>query len=39
MKDLLNNKIKKRESFRPFALSVLREEVKSWFEKMKMFPL
>lgn len=32
MKDLLNKKIKKRESFRPFAPSVLREDVSSWFE-------
>lgn len=32
MKDILNLKIKRRESFRPFAPSVLREEVKDWFE-------
>ncbi|MEZ0386601.1 MAG: carbamoyltransferase [Verrucomicrobium sp.] len=32
MKDILNAKIKRRESFRPFAPSVLREEVPSWFE-------
>lgn len=32
MKDILNLKIKRRESFRPFAPSVLREEVKNWFE-------
>ena len=31
MKDILNMKIKRRESFRPFAPSVLREEVKNWF--------
>ena len=33
MKELLNIKIKKRESFRPFAPSILREQVKNWFEK------
>jgi carbamoyltransferase len=33
MKELLNIKIKKRESFRPFAPSILREHVKNWFEK------
>jgi carbamoyltransferase len=32
MKDLLNLKIKRRESFRPFAPSVLREAVSEWFE-------
>ena len=38
MKDLLNQKIKKRESFRPFAPSVLREEVANWFEKDEDVP-
>jgi carbamoyltransferase len=33
MKDILNLKIKRRESFRPFAPSVLREAVGEWFEK------
>lgn len=33
MKDILNLKIKRRESFRPFAPSVLREHVKDWFEQ------
>jgi carbamoyltransferase len=33
MKDILNQKIKRRESFRPFAPSILREEVTSWFEQ------
>ena len=33
MRDLLNLKIKRRESFRPFAPSILREEVGRWFEK------
>lgn len=32
MKDILNLKIKRRESFRPFAPSILREHVKDWFE-------
>lgn len=32
MKALLNRKIKRRESFRPFAPSVLREHVGDWFE-------
>lgn len=32
MKDILNIKIKRRESFRPFAPSVLQEHVKDWFE-------
>jgi carbamoyltransferase len=32
MKDILNLKIKRRESFRPFAPSILREEVPKWFE-------
>lgn len=32
MKDILNLKIKRRESFRPFAPSILREYVSDWFE-------
>jgi carbamoyltransferase len=32
MKAILNAKIKRRESFRPFAPSILREEVPNWFE-------
>lgn len=32
-KDLLNLKIKRRESFRPFAPSIMRERVSSWFEE------
>jgi carbamoyltransferase len=32
MKDILNDKIKRRESFRPFAPSILRERVLDWFE-------
>ena len=33
MKDILNLKIKRRESFRPFAPSILREKVSEWFEE------
>jgi carbamoyltransferase len=33
MKDILNVKIKRRESFRPFAPSILRESVPDWFEQ------
>jgi carbamoyltransferase len=33
MKDILNLKIKRRESFRPFAPSILREHVGAWFEE------
>ncbi len=32
MKELLNRKIKRRESFRPFAPSVLEERTAEWFE-------
>jgi carbamoyltransferase len=32
MKDILNLKIKRRESFRPFAPSILREATPDWFE-------
>ena len=32
MKDILNRKIKRRESFRPFAPSILRGHVGEWFE-------
>jgi carbamoyltransferase len=32
MKDILNLKIKRRESFRPFAPSILREQVTNWFD-------
>lgn len=46
MKDILNLKIKRRESFRPFAPSILREYVQEWFEEdddvpfmMKVFPI
>jgi carbamoyltransferase len=46
MKDILNHKIKRRESFRPFAPSVLREAVPDWFERdgdvpfmMQVYPI
>src|SRR6184192_4248551 len=32
IKDVLNAKIKRRESFGPFAVSILREAVAEWFE-------
>jgi len=32
MQELLNKKIKKRESFRPFAPSILKEYLHDWFE-------
>ena len=32
MRELLNEKIKRRESFRPFAPAILREAVGEWFE-------
>jgi len=33
MKDLINEKVKHRQWFRPFAPSILREEVKNWFSR------
>ena len=46
MKEILNRKIKRRESFRPFAPSILREAVSDWFEQdgdvpfmMQVFPI
>ena len=33
MKDILNSKIKRRESFRPFAPSIMAEHVSQWFEE------
>jgi carbamoyltransferase len=38
MKALLNAKIKRRESFRPFAPSVLEEHVSNWFEEDDAVP-
>ena len=37
-KDLLNSKIKRRESFRPFAPSILVEHVGDWFELDELVP-
>ena len=33
MKDIINEKVKHRQWFRPFAPSILTEEVKNWFVK------
>ena len=33
MKDIINEKVKHRQWFRPFAPSILREDVKKWFER------
>jgi carbamoyltransferase len=38
MKSILNSKIKRRESFRPFAPSVLEEAVADWFEEDDAVP-
>jgi carbamoyltransferase len=38
MKQILNVKIKKRESFRPFAPSILAEHVEEWFEEVHDVP-
>ena len=38
MKDILNLKIKRRESFRPFAPSILKEHVVEYFEKDEEVP-
>ncbi len=38
MKSILNAKIKRRESFRPFAPSVLEEAVAEWFEEDDAVP-
>ena len=38
MKQILNEKIKRRESFRPFAPSVLEEAVPEWFEESDAVP-
>ena len=37
-KDLLNSKIKRRESFRPFAPSILREHASTYFEQVDDVP-
>ena len=33
IKDIINLKIKRRESFRPFAPSILQDQVNNWFEE------
>lgn len=38
IKDIINNKIKRRESFRPFAPSILEEYVGDWFEEKNKVP-
>ena len=38
MKDILNARIKKREQFRPFAPSILVEQVPEWFEESSPVP-
>lgn len=38
MQQILNVKIKRRESFRPFAPSILREHVRDWFEQDQPVP-
>ena len=38
MKDILNLKIKRRESFRPFAPSILSEHISDWFEQKDEVP-
>lgn len=38
MQELLNSKIKRRESFRPFAPSILEEQVSNWFETSDVVP-
>jgi carbamoyltransferase len=38
MKAILNEKIKRRESFRPFAPSILEEAVGDWFEEEDAVP-
>src|SRR5258708_36072789 len=37
-KDVLNDKIKSRESFRPFAPSILKEYTSEYFEKIEDVP-
>ncbi|MBU2529965.1 MAG: carbamoyltransferase [Elusimicrobia bacterium] len=38
IKDILNERIKKREYFRPFAPSFLEEDIKEWFEESSLTP-
>jgi carbamoyltransferase len=38
IKDIINLKIKRRENFRPFAPSILEEEVSNWFDDFEDVP-
>ena len=38
IKELLNEKIKNREKFRPFAPSILSDHVKEWFDSIDEVP-
>ncbi len=38
IKDIINSKIKRRESFRPFAPSILIEQKKNWFDNSRANP-
>ncbi len=38
IKEIINSKIKRRESFRPFAPAILKEHTKDWFETHKEVP-
>ena len=38
IKDIINSKIKRRESFRPFAPAILSQHTKNWFEIDKEIP-
>ena len=38
IKDIINSKIKRRESFRPFAPSILKDQVTHWFEEENCVP-
>jgi carbamoyltransferase len=38
MKDILNARIKRRESFRPFAPSILEDQTATWFERADPVP-
>ena len=38
IKDLINKKIKRRESFRPFAPSILNDQAKKWFHYFEKEP-
>ncbi len=38
IKNILNSKIKRRESFRPFAPSILQDEVSNWFKVNDQVP-